>query len=77
MNPNQAETGGGWPGAMRAVGAIAILTAAIIGILAVLDLIPRDWMQEWLTKAGLVVAIIVAAGVALAMIARGGGGGQR
>jgi hypothetical protein len=74
MNPNQVETGAGWAGAMRAIGAIAVLAAAIIGVLAVLDILPRDVLQEWFTKTGLVVAIVVAAGIALAMIARGGGG---
>lgn len=77
MNPNQVETGAGWAGAMRAIGAIAVLAAAIIGVLAVLDILPKDVLQEWFTKTGLVIAIVVAAGIALAMIARGGGGGQR
>ena len=77
MNPNQVETGAGWAGAMRAIGAVAVLAAAIIGVLAVLDILPRDMLQEWFTKTGLVIAIVVAAGIALAMIARGGGGGQR
>ena len=77
MNPNQVETGAGWAGAMRAIGAIAVLVAALIGVLAVLDVLPKDALQEWFTKTGLVVAIVVAAGIALAMIARGGGGGQR
>jgi len=77
MNPNQVETGGGWAGAMRAIGAIAVLGAALIGVLAVLEILPREVLQEWFTKTGLVVAIVVAAAVALAMIARGGGGGQR
>lgn len=77
MNPNQAETGGGLPGAMRAIGAIAVLIVALIGVLAVLEVIPRDALQEWFTKTGLVVGIVVAAGIALALIARGGGGGKR
>ena len=77
MNPNQVETGAGWAGAMRAIGAIAVIAAALVGVLAVLDIIPHDVLQEWFTKTGLVIAIVVAAGIALAMIARGGGGGQR
>jgi hypothetical protein len=73
MNPNQAETGGGLPGAMRAIGALAVIVVALIGVLAVLEIIPREALQEWFTKLGLVVVIVVAAGVAVALIARTGG----
>jgi hypothetical protein len=77
MNPNQTETGAGLPGAMRAIGALAVVVVAAIGVLAVLEVIPREALQEWFTKAGLVLVIVVGAAVALGMIARGGGGGQR
>ncbi|MCC6209439.1 MAG: hypothetical protein IT513_00185 [Burkholderiales bacterium] len=72
MNPNQVEPGGGLPGAMRAIGALAVLVVALIGVLAVLEVIPRDALQEWFTKAGLLLVIVVAAAIALAMLARGG-----
>jgi hypothetical protein len=77
MNPNQAETGAGWAGAMRAIGAIAVIVVAGIGLLVVLDILPRDILQEWFTKLGLVIVIVVAAAIALTFIARGGGGGKR
>jgi hypothetical protein len=73
MNPNQAEGGAGLPGAMRAIGALAVIVVALIGVLAVLEVIPREALQEWFTKAGLVVAIVIAAGIAVALIARAGG----
>lgn len=73
MNPNQTETGGGLPGAMRAIGALAVIVVALIGVLTVLDVIPREALQEWFTKAGLVLVIVVAAAIALALIARAGG----
>ena len=72
MNPNQAETGGGLPGAMRAIGALAVIVVALIGVLTVLEVIPREALQEWFTKAGLVLVIVVAAAIALALIARSG-----
>lgn len=72
MNPNQAESGAGLPGAMRAIGALAVIAVALIGVLAVLEIIPRDVLQEWFTKTGLVVVIVIAAGIALALIARAG-----
>ena len=73
MNPNQAESGGGLPGAMRAIGVLAVIVAALIGVLAVLGVIPDEALQEWFTKAGLVLVIVVAAAIAVALLARSGG----
>ena len=73
MNPNQVESGGGLPGAMRVIGVLAIIVVALIGILAVLGVIPQEALQEWFTKAGLVLVIVVAAAIALALLARSGG----
>lgn len=72
MNPNEKETGGGLPGALRATAAISIIVVALIGVLAVLEVIPREALQEWFTKLGLVIVIVVAAAVALALLVRGG-----
>ena len=74
MNPNQAETRRGLPGAMRAIGALAIVVVALIGVLTVLEVIPREALQEWFTKAGLVLVIVIAAAIALGLLARAGGG---
>ena len=73
MNPNQAESGGGLPGAMRAIGVLAVVVAALIGVLAVLGVIPQEALQEWFTKAGLVLVIVIAAAIAVALLARSGG----
>ena len=73
MNPNEQEKGGGLPAAMRGVAALAIIIVALIGGLAVLEVIPREALQEWFTKVGLLVLIVVGAGIALALLARAGG----
>ena len=73
MNPNQAESGGGLPGAMRAIGVLAVIIAALIGVLAVLGVIPDEVLQEWFTKAALVFVIVVAAAIAVALLARSAG----
>jgi hypothetical protein len=62
---------------MRAIGTIAVIVVAGIGVLVVLDILPRDILQETFTKFGLVIVIVVAAAIALSLIARGGGGGKR
>ena len=64
----------GLSGALKGIAALAILVVALIGILAVLEVIPREALQEWFTKAGLVVVIVVGAAVALGLISRSGGG---
>ena len=74
MDPMQAETKPGLPGALRGIGALAVLVVALIGILAVLGVIPQEALQEWFTKAGLVLVIVIAAAIALGMLARSGGG---
>jgi hypothetical protein len=72
MDPNQPEAGPGMSGALKAIAVIAVLVVALIGILAVTEVIPREALQEWMTKAGLVIAIVVGAAIALALLARSG-----
>ena len=72
MNPNEPESRGGLPAVLRAVGALAVLVLALIGMLAVLDVISVEELRQWFTKAGLVIAIVIATVVALFVLARGG-----
>jgi len=72
MEINQADPKPGLSGALRAIGVIAVVLIALIGILFVMDVIPREALQEWFTKAGLVVAILAVAAVALRLIAKKG-----
>jgi hypothetical protein len=72
MNPNEPESRGGLPATLRAIGVLAVLALALIGILAVLDVIPMEELRQWFTKAGLVLAIVVATVIALFVLARGG-----
>jgi membrane protein YdbS with pleckstrin-like domain len=73
MNPNEPESRGGLPALLRAVGALAVLLLALIGILAVLDIVTAEELREWFTKTGLVIAIVLAAVVALFVLTRAGG----
>lgn len=74
MNPNEPESRGGLPALLRAVGALAVLVLALIGILAVLGILSAEDLREWFTKAGLVIAIVIATVIALFVLARPGGG---
>lgn len=69
---NQPETGGGLSGVLRVSAALAVMVLALIGVLAVLEVIPAEVLKEWATKIGLVILILVAAAVAIAALARGG-----
>ncbi|HYG54723.1 MAG TPA: hypothetical protein VD965_05455 [Burkholderiales bacterium] len=70
MDPNQPDAKAGLSGVLRAIAVLAVILVAAIGILAVLEVIPREALQEWLTKFALVGAIVVAAAVALALLMR-------
>ena len=72
MNPNEPESRGGLPALLRAVGVLAVLVLALIAILAVLDVVSAEELRQWFTKAGLVIAIVVATVIALFVLGRGG-----
>ena len=69
----EPEVRPGLSGALRGIGALAVLVVALIGVLAVLGVIPQEALQEWFTKAGLVLVIVIAAAIVLALLARSGG----
>jgi len=69
---NQPESGAGVTGLLRASAALAVVVLALIGVLAVLDVIPSEVLKEWATKIGLVILILIAAAVAIAALVRGG-----
>lgn len=71
---NQPESGSGMSGLLRASAALAVVVLALIGVLAVLDVIPAEVLKEWATKIGLVILILIAAAVAIAALVRGGRG---
>ena len=71
MNVNEPESRGGVPAMLSAIGALAVVILALIGILAVFEVIPREALQNLLTKLGLIALIVIAAAVALAMLVRG------
>ncbi len=70
MNPNEPDPKVGLSGSLRAIGAMAVMVLALVGILAVFEIIPREALQEWLTKFGLVLVIVVAAAIVLALLMR-------
>jgi uncharacterized membrane protein len=70
MNVNEPESRGGLPAMLSAIGALAVLILALVGVAAVFELIPREALQEWLTKLALAGVIVVAAVVALALLVR-------
>jgi hypothetical protein len=70
MNVNEPESRGGLPAMLSAIGALAIVVLALIGVLAVFEVIPREALQEWLTKLALTGVIVVAAVVAIGLLMR-------
>ena len=72
-DPRQSDPGAGMPGVLKAITAFAVVVIAAIGVLVVLEVIPREMMQEWLAKGVLLVLILGGAGIALALLGRGSG----
>jgi hypothetical protein len=70
MNVNEPESRGGLPAMLSAIGALAIVVLALIGVLAVFEVIPREALQEWITKIALTGVIVVAAVVAIGLLMR-------
>jgi hypothetical protein len=72
-DPRQSDAGAGMSGVLKAIAAFAVVVIAAIGVLVVLEVIPREMMQEWFTKGVLLVLILGGAGIALALLGRGSG----
>lgn len=72
MNPNEPEDRGGLPAALRAIGVIVVVIAALVALGVVFDLIPREALQDWMTKIVLALLVVVGAALALALLVRRG-----
>jgi hypothetical protein len=59
-------------GAVRLAAVVLVLALAAIGILAVLDVLPKGVASEYAMKSGLVGGIVVAALALVAIVVRGG-----
>lgn len=70
MDPNAKEDTAGLSGTLRIVGVMAVLLLALLGILVVLEVIPRSALSEWATKIALVAMIIALAGGAIGLLSR-------
>lgn len=68
-NGNQDE-GAGLSGSIRAALGLLVLAFALLGILVVLEVIPRDAVGEIAQKGLLIAAIVVASSVAMGMLSR-------
>ncbi len=53
---------------LRAAGILAVLLLAGLGMLFVLDLIPREMLKELATKSVVMVGILAAAGLTIALL---------
>jgi|JI10StandDraft_1071094.scaffolds.fasta_scaffold215860_3 hypothetical protein len=68
-NGNQDESAG-LSGSIRAVLGLLVLAFALLGILVVLDVIPRESVGEIAQKGLLIAAIVVGSAVAMGLLSR-------
>ena len=57
---------------LKLIAAVAILALALLGILVVLDVVPRDALGELATKVVLVACLLALASAALGLLMRSG-----
>ena len=62
-------------GVLRLVATLAVVLLGALAVLVVLDIIPRDLLQAWGTKALLVTGIVAVTALVVALLSRRGPGG--
>ena len=69
MNEDTQSGAGAW-GALRLIGALAVVLLALVALGVVFDIIPRDVLADLLTRIVLMIVIVVAAAGALLVLLR-------
>lgn len=70
MNDKSDNARTGISGATRLVAGLVVLALAVLGVLVVFDVIPRETLVNLSSKLVLCAAIFVAASVAIGMLSR-------
>ncbi len=70
MNPNESEPRAGLSGTLRMLAVLAVLAAAVFGMLAVFDVIPREQLVDYGIKTLAALAILALAGIAIGLLSR-------
>jgi hypothetical protein len=73
MHPAQdeAKPGSGVAGTLKFIGILAVLLLAVMAMLFVLDVFPREMLGDATVKALVVLGIVAVASVAIGLLARG------
>ena len=69
--PQDSGTRGGVAGVLKFIGILAVLLLAALGVLFVLDIIPREMLGDAAVQSLVVLGIVAAASVAVGLLARG------
>jgi hypothetical protein len=70
--PQREDAGGrGLSGTLKLIGILAVLLLAALGVLFVLDIIPREMLGDAAVKSLAVLGIIATASVVVGLLARG------
>jgi hypothetical protein len=69
--PQHSGSHAGLAGVLKFIGILAVLLLAGLGMLFVLDIIPREMLGDAAVKSLVVLGIVAAASVAVGLLARG------
>jgi hypothetical protein len=67
------QTGSGMAGLLKSVGILAVVLLAMVGVLFVLDIFPREMLGDVAVKSFVILGIVGVASVAIGLLARGRG----
>ena len=69
--PQEPASGRGMAGVLKFIGILAVLLLAALGVLFVLDIVPREMLGDAAVKSIVVLGIVAVASVAVGLLARG------
>ena len=69
--PDSSSSGSGITGSLKLIAGLCVLILAVLASLLVLNVIPQEMFQEWISKIGLLALIAALATVALGVLAKG------
>ena len=70
LESQSVESSSGGPGVARLIAVLSVITLAVVGILMVLEIIPRSVFGEFSAKLLGVAGIALVSGVAIALLSK-------
>jgi hypothetical protein len=70
---DEQHAGSGMAGLLKSLGILAVVLLAMLAVLFVLDLVPREMLSDVAVKSFVILGIVAVASVAIGLLVRGRG----